>query len=178
GAYKVEQYWGHIPKYEHWGMCPICRVSEMIEHILMECQTPRRQQIWDLMKELWHQKHEFWPTLSLGMVLSSSLRKFKNLGAKTKGTKQAFCILVPEAALLIWKLHCEQQIKREDDPECCFSKGEIAGRWPSMMSQCFQQDRVMTDKVRFGSKAVWEQTVLDTWKDLVFRKDGEKLPDD
>ncbi|KAG7445368.1 uncharacterized protein BT62DRAFT_1007096 [Guyanagaster necrorhizus] len=150
GTDKVREYWDHIPNYEHRGIYPIYRVPETIEHILAKCESPERQQICDLTKDLWLRKNDYWPMPSLGMVLSSGSRKSKDLDSKTKGMKQAFHILVPGVDFLIWKLGCECRIEREDNLERCFNRDEIAWRWRSVMNQ---QDRWMTDKHRFGPKA-------------------------
>ena len=47
-AFKIGKFWKNIPNYEQRGICPKCEVEESMEHILMECTAPGREQIWPL----------------------------------------------------------------------------------------------------------------------------------
>ncbi|PBK64081.1 hypothetical protein ARMSODRAFT_893490 [Armillaria solidipes] len=98
-------------------------------------------------------------------------------GAKPQGANRAFQILVPETAFLIWKLRCERRIERNDDPERAFNLDEVTGKWKAVMNERLQQDRILTNKERFGPKALEVNTVLETWTGMVHRPEGESLPD-
>ncbi|PBK78778.1 hypothetical protein ARMSODRAFT_866108, partial [Armillaria solidipes] len=177
GAYKIGPYWDHIPNYEHRSNCPICEVPETMEHILIDCRAPERQQIWDLARATWEQKSETWIVPSLGMTLSSCLPHVEKGSTATSGINRAYRIIVPEAAYLIWKLRCERRIENGDDPEKAFSQNEVTGRWNEILNRRFQQDRILTNRERFGPKALDENLVLETWTKIAYRSNGEPLPD-
>ena len=55
-AFKVGKFWSNIENYKRRGICPHCKIEESMEHILTECDTLGRQQIWSLANELWHKR--------------------------------------------------------------------------------------------------------------------------
>ncbi|KAJ7725397.1 hypothetical protein B0H16DRAFT_1332721, partial [Mycena metata] len=82
-AYKVGEHWRNIPTYEHYANC---QVDEPMEHILLECDAPGREVLWNLAQELWEKKGYAWPEMNYGSVFA--------------------CGLVDETAHLIWKFRC------------------------------------------------------------------------
>ncbi|KAJ3762358.1 hypothetical protein EV360DRAFT_4963, partial [Lentinula raphanica] len=55
-AYKVGTYWDQIPGYEQRANCQHCRVPETLEHILLECECPGQNEIWEAAGELWRKQ--------------------------------------------------------------------------------------------------------------------------
>ncbi|KAJ7032636.1 hypothetical protein C8F04DRAFT_1184821 [Mycena alexandri] len=72
-AYKVGEYWRNIPNYEHYATCPHCRVDESMEHILLECDAPGQEKLWNLAQELWELKGYAWPEMDLGRISACGL---------------------------------------------------------------------------------------------------------
>ncbi|KAJ7912951.1 hypothetical protein B0H13DRAFT_1613020 [Mycena leptocephala] len=54
-AYKIGEYWRNIPTFEHWADCRHCMVDDddSMEHILIDCEAPGREKLWELAQELW-----------------------------------------------------------------------------------------------------------------------------
>jgi hypothetical protein len=91
-----------------------------------------------------------------------------------KGMSRLFRIIVSESAHFIWKLRCERRITLEDNPEKMFSEAEIRNRWLTVINQRLTLDRFLTDRTRYGKKALRTQTVLNTWSDVLM--DKKSLP--
>ncbi|KAJ7756670.1 hypothetical protein B0H16DRAFT_1314852, partial [Mycena metata] len=62
-AYKVGSHWRNIPNYEHYAICPHYQVDETMEHILLECNAPGREVLWNLAQELWEKGGCAWPEM-------------------------------------------------------------------------------------------------------------------
>jgi hypothetical protein len=56
GAYKIGEYWSRIKNYKERGVCKICDVVELMEHILFECKANSNNIIWGKAKEFFSQK--------------------------------------------------------------------------------------------------------------------------
>jgi len=69
GTQKVGSYWTHINDMEYRSQCAHCDTTESMEHILLHCQRPPTQTIWQLARELWPYAANLWPQLSLGTLL-------------------------------------------------------------------------------------------------------------
>ncbi|KAJ7751680.1 hypothetical protein B0H16DRAFT_1547993 [Mycena metata] len=52
----------------------------------------------------------------------------------------------------------------------------IYNQWLKMVNAALQRDRILTNKARFGTRALNKQTVLNTWSGLLM--DEDSLPDD
>jgi hypothetical protein len=74
-AYKIGNFWDKIPEHEHYSLCPVCKVEESMEHILLQCTIPGQQVIWNLARQLWDLKKKRWPRISYGTILGCSLTK-------------------------------------------------------------------------------------------------------
>ncbi len=105
-----------------------------MEHILLYL-APERDRIWSKTRELWLQKEQSWPNLSMGMILGSCAPNLIRKGTKAQGVNRAFRILIPETAFLIWKMRCERSIERGDNPAKTFSRDEIDGKWQSRLNK-------------------------------------------
>jgi ribonuclease HI len=175
-AHKVGKFWNNIPKYEQRATCPTCNEEESMEHILTECSIPGQQMIWNLTKTLWTKKYSTWPQLRYGMILGCSMGKFTNQAGHIKpGANRLFQILISESAYMIWKIRCERRIQNEDNPEKYHSETEIHNRWLAMINNRLSMDCLMTNKRRYGRKALKPKDVMLTWNGVLM--DQENLPD-
>lgn len=176
-GYKCGVYWSSIPNYEHRGICPCCDTEETIEHILTRCSAPGQELIWHLAQELWEQKGLPWPQyFSYGMVLGCGISDFKtNDRKRLMGANRLWRILISESAHLIWKIRCECRIANEDDPDKHHSPIAIHNRWVYQLNCRLSLDRSITDKYRFGSKALRPDLVLRTWRGVILNE--ENLPE-
>jgi hypothetical protein len=52
--HKISNYWSHIPNYEHRSTCHKCGTTEDLEHIILKCDIPGQEIVWNLTKSLWH----------------------------------------------------------------------------------------------------------------------------
>jgi hypothetical protein len=56
---------------------------------------------------------------------------------------------------------------------------ELRGRWTTIINRRLRQERILTDKRRFGRKALRAETVQRTWDSVVGQQDGgTDLPPD
>ncbi|KIY44592.1 hypothetical protein FISHEDRAFT_12145, partial [Fistulina hepatica ATCC 64428] len=69
-AFKTGGFWKHIPNFEDRGICPECGTEENLEHILLECEVPGQELIWDLAKTLVAKRNIQWPILSFGLIMA------------------------------------------------------------------------------------------------------------
>lgn len=158
----------NITGYEDRAMCPVCGVTESIEHILTECQAPDQEVIWELVEDLWVKRGTSpWLQITIGDILGCGMITILNKkNKKSAGAARLHRILVSESAHLIWKPRCERRITREDNPEKWHSTQEITRRWRSVIDLRLTMDRVMTHP-RYGRKALKAQYVLATWAGLL-----------
>ena len=78
GAQKIGKFWRNVSDQEQKGECPVCRgnLTEDMAHILLECEVPGREMLWDLCQQLWAKKHERWPQQSFGTIMGCGLAEF------------------------------------------------------------------------------------------------------
>jgi hypothetical protein len=76
--YYVGPFWEHIPSLETFGLCKTRRVTESMEHILLECDNPGQHQIWTLSEKLWRLRFPSWLKLNWGLILGCGLARFKS----------------------------------------------------------------------------------------------------
>ncbi|KAG2738218.1 hypothetical protein P692DRAFT_20759351 [Suillus brevipes Sb2] len=176
-AYKIGDFWLNVPNYENRGNCPLCGETESMPHILLECEKSTAiVTVWKAASTLWNLREESWPTIKYGTILGSNLVKFKDEeGKNLPGKNRLFNIIVTESAHLLWKLRCERTIKFDNDAEKYHSEREIYNRWLSTMNRRLKLDRILTDKNKFGRKAIDEKLVLRTWSGTLDNE--ENLPD-
>jgi hypothetical protein len=67
-TFRVRDFWTHIEHLEIIGTCQVCDVTEILEHIALECNSPEQKIIWTLTRELWSRKYDTWPTLNWGLT--------------------------------------------------------------------------------------------------------------
>jgi ribonuclease HI len=80
-----------------------------------------------------------------------------------------------ESAHLIWKLRCERVIKFEGKQEKFHSETEVYNRWVHTMNTRLKFNHLLTDSLRYSSKALKMDTVLKTRSGVLTNE--EYLPD-
>ncbi|KAJ7852105.1 hypothetical protein B0H13DRAFT_2398923, partial [Mycena leptocephala] len=104
-AHKIGSYWTHIPGCEERAVCKDCDVLEDLEHILVGCESPGQELIWEAAKTLWLEKETTWPEVSLGTILGCGLADFRDDSGKIdRGAQRLYRILMSESAYQIWRL--------------------------------------------------------------------------
>ena len=142
----------------------------------MDCTAPGQSIIWNLAKTIWLQKSNEWPRITYGTVLGCCMTNFINeKGNKKYGANRLFGIIITESAHLIWKLRCERRIQHEDSPESPHSDIEIHNRWVAIINNRLAMDCLMSNKDRYGKKAIMPWTVLQTWEGTLHNRNS--LPD-
>jgi hypothetical protein len=158
-------------RYCHYRHCEA--VDETLEHILCSCESPERRKIWDLAKALWKLKMpegHLWP--GIGMVISCGTVKFTDtLGSRKYGEERLYRILVSESARLIWRLRCRRVIEDENEP---LTSQAIEDTWYKMINDRLRLDCELTNKRKYGSKAIKRRTVAETWANIL--QDEDQLP--
>ncbi|KAE9397028.1 hypothetical protein BT96DRAFT_958043 [Gymnopus androsaceus JB14] len=159
------EFWKHIPECEERMMCAHCNEIESLEHILLECDRPWRRLIWEMAKSLWPKTpdHGPWKEPNLGIILGTNLLEFKDAkGKSAPGIKRLYKILITESAHLIWKLHWEAVIDRENED---IPDKETYNRLCQVLNQRLARDQSLTYK-----------PMLQMWNPII--KDPQKLPSD
>jgi len=173
-TFRVGEFWDHIENLEKLGECPICKVPETLEHSMLSCSAPEREMIWLLTEQLWSMKFEAWPKITWGLVLGSNLMRFQTKNGKPMPHKERlFSILLSTAWYTIWNMRVERRIRT---PGKQFEVSEIHNRWLKTINGILQRERILTDKLKFGSLGIDKQVVLNTWSGLLL--DEDSLPDD
>jgi len=166
-GYKVGGHWAKIDGFEHQGICPVCETSETMKHILTECDAPGQELIWDLASRLWRKKtgEDLRPTT--GEIMACGAIQKSN-----KGETRLYRILVSESAYLIWCLRNKRVIGMKDGA----SDQEITNRWRKTLNNRLELDCILTNKTKYGKKAMGKPLVLETWNKILQNED--RLPDD
>ncbi|KAF9057021.1 hypothetical protein BJ165DRAFT_1334835, partial [Panaeolus papilionaceus] len=68
-----------------------------------------------------------------------------------------------ETMHLIWKLRCEWKIKRNEDPTKMHGRREIMNKWHSVINSRLKIDCLLTNRRKYGNKALNRGMVKDTW---------------
>ncbi|KAJ7820478.1 hypothetical protein B0H13DRAFT_1614032 [Mycena leptocephala] len=172
-AYHVGFFWDHVPNMEILGQCSTCRMPESLEHIMLECNAPGQQQVWQLTERLWRLRFSTWPKLNWGLLLGCALARFTSPNGKRVPSKNRFfTIIVSTSMYLIWNL----RNKRVFETHTLASEAEIHNRWVELVNSALKRDQLLTNRARFGSLATKKQLVLDTWSGALL--DEDSLPDD
>ncbi|KAK0441755.1 uncharacterized protein EV420DRAFT_1278577 [Desarmillaria tabescens] len=176
-AYKCGKYWDNIPNYTYRATCIKCTADESLEHILIDCrQIPTQDIIWKLCEQLWEKTGNKWPQISYGKILACGLAQFRNKNNQPlHGKNRLYHILISESAALIWRLHCEQRISKQDDETKWHSKVEIHNCWVSCINQRLSLDCQIVKIQKNEKHNLNSKIVLHTWSGCLENK--EKLPD-
>ncbi|KAK0470098.1 uncharacterized protein EV420DRAFT_1616459 [Desarmillaria tabescens] len=163
-TFKIGTFWEHLgPQYSKRGECPHCKVTESMEHILIECNIEGRAMLWKLAQDLWGRKGLRWIEPTYGKVDRHATRLYR--------------ILMTETVHLIWKIRCQRRIQRDDnDPASWHTKDEIRNLWVDAMNRRLTIDCAMVNKYKYGSRALKKATVLSTWRGTLLNE--KALPED
>ncbi|KAF7976795.1 hypothetical protein HWV62_5646, partial [Athelia sp. TMB] len=174
-SYKIGQYWRNIPGWEHREKCQVCGEEESMEHILLECDDPSREAVWDLAKNLWEKKAKKWPELrNIGHILACTLAEIKDdEGKGIRGASRLYRIIITESAHLIWRMRNKRF--GEPDKEKWPTVNETENTWTRTINQRLDLDKAMTDP-KFETKAIPKSKVISTWKNTLMNE--KELPED
>ena len=132
--------------------------------------------VWREARAVWTRQETHWPEIDLDTTLGSSLIKFKNTHGKLiPGKARLLTILLTETAYLIWKLHCEHVIQHENDPDKLHMPDKITNRWLQAINTHLKMNRLHTDTLKYGKRALKKKLVLQIWSGMLHNK--QDLPD-
>ncbi|KAH9831844.1 uncharacterized protein C8Q71DRAFT_688575, partial [Rhodofomes roseus] len=175
-AHRCGAFWKNIPDYEDRALCSHCGDLETMEHIMVQCQAPGRDTVWDLAGKIWEMKQAEWTRPSYTEIIGVGLQKWYTPKMKRRPTAERFWrILISESAYLIWCLRCERAIGHSDDTNWKHTEKEINARWTSTLNKRLHLEMAMTHR-RFGRQALRKDTILGTWRGTL--RDERALPDD
>ena len=165
GAYKCGKYWRNIPDCEHRGTCQVCNAEESMEHILVECKASGQEHVWKLVEELLSLRNLRWVPPSFGTTIGCCLIDYRSEDDSKPlvGANRLYRIAVSESAHLIWRLRCKWRINDEADPEKIPTEKEIRTTWLNMINRRLQLDCLLTNKHKYGKKALRPSLVEKTW---------------
>ncbi|KIM39171.1 hypothetical protein M413DRAFT_419656, partial [Hebeloma cylindrosporum] len=166
-AYKCGKYWLNIPSYEQQALCHACdNVVESMEHILTECRASSQETVWDLAKEVWTLCGLPWVKPHFGTILGCGLGNFhpkNDNNAQLVGANRLYAILLSESAHQIWRMRCKWKISDEASLEKIPTEQEIRANWIKNLNRRLQLERLMTNKFKYGSRALKPELVEKTW---------------
>jgi ribonuclease HI len=168
GIYKLGTIWLHIPNCEARAICPLCLVTETMDHILTTCKGNGQDTVWRLTRTLWECSGHKWPSPSLGLILGSPLAEFKKpTGKLDSGSNRLYRILITESAHLIWRMRCEWRINGSATSPHGISRNEVSQRWRRAISLRILQDTLSANTWKYGRKATPKEKVNSTWKGIL-----------
>ena len=173
-AHHCGAFWLRIPGYEQRATCQVCGCDKSMEHIVTECRVSGQDTVWKLTRMLLTKKGvSQLMTPSIGQILGCGLADlWDQRGKLQRGRSRLYTIVVSESAYLIWRLTCEWRIERGGDEERLHTKAEVESRWLAMVNMRLKFDCLMTDKKRYGHKAIDPEVVRRTWDGVLFDKRG------
>ncbi|KAK0495053.1 ribonuclease H-like protein [Armillaria luteobubalina] len=179
GKLHIGAFWDCLsPQYAQRGECPGCKVPETMEHILTECEITGQSMLWSLARELWEMKGLEWIPPTYGVALGASLLQIRGENGKVSpSATRLYRILATETLHLIWKIRCQRRIQQgDDDPTKWHSEEQVWNLWIEAMNKRLTIDRLLVNKLRYGSKAMTKTKVLSTWRGTLH--DEKSLPED
>jgi len=106
--------------------------------------------------------------MNLGTILECGLSTIKTSENKPDaGLNRLYTILIFESAHLIWRVHCEWHITREERPDKRITPREIKNRWIKHMSQRIHDDLLSTRIKVPHRKSVPTKRVEQTWNRVI-----------
>ena len=179
-AYKCGRYWAHIPTCEQRGLCHACEnVEESIEHILTECKASGQDEIWKLAEETWTLRGLPWVRPRFGTILGCGLADFHpedNINKTLTGANRLYAILMSESAHQIWRARCKWRITDGAALDKIPTAQATRETWIRNINRRLQLERLMTDRSKYGKKALKAKLVEKTWWGIL--RDQESLQDD
>ncbi|KAJ7579574.1 hypothetical protein C8J56DRAFT_796272, partial [Mycena floridula] len=114
-----------------------------------------------------------WPELSYKILMGHGLVKIKSDTKNIdKGHTRLFQIVISESLHQIWKLCCNVVVDEDDIP----TESHIESTWAAAINARLEEDRLLTNKYRYKTKALPKKTVLETWGGTL--KDQNLIPAD
>ncbi|KAF9037437.1 hypothetical protein BJ165DRAFT_1353537 [Panaeolus papilionaceus] len=163
-AHKIGEYWSNKTNYEHRGRCRLCDTTETMDHILTECRGSGQEIAWKLAEAVLRKRDLNWKTPSLGQMLGQGYENpGRKISKKRRGLQRLKRIVITETMHLIWKLRCEWKISRNEDPDKLHRKREIVTKWHSIINSRLKIDCLLTNRKKYGNKALSRGLVKDTW---------------
>ncbi|KAK7018665.1 hypothetical protein VNI00_018351, partial [Paramarasmius palmivorus] len=161
GAYRLGKDWEDIPGCESRARCPQCQSEETLQHILLECTTAGQAEVWEEAETVWREAtaSDDWEQPTLDVIMACANVSFGADELETRGKTRLYQILVLEAAFLIWKMRNERVIN-ESGPK---NLREIKNRWKYTIDSRRKIDVLLTNKRRYGKKALSKGLVSATW---------------
>ncbi|KAH7910890.1 ribonuclease H-like protein [Hygrophoropsis aurantiaca] len=189
GSFKVGEYWMNIPGFEQRARCAACGTDgESLEHILTECTDNHQSEIWNLARDLWPERHQPWPRISIGLILGCgglSARSppddntegdeddtppgDRGNGANKMRDDLLLKILISESATLIWAVRCDATINGNNP-----SAEIITKRWHNQVEKRLHTD--VANARRKNAKPALLKRVHDTWNGTL--ENESSLPKD
>ena len=68
-TYMIGNKWSDIPRYEARVRCPMCKETESMQHILIDCHSITHHIIWAKAEELWPHGQQAWPEIMIGTIM-------------------------------------------------------------------------------------------------------------
>ncbi|TRM58186.1 hypothetical protein BD626DRAFT_410842, partial [Schizophyllum amplum] len=129
-ANKCGKFWSHLDGYQERTYCVECstatnKVVETIDHIMLRCKAPARKRLWKAAEDICEERGIKWEHLSMGVILSSGLRRIERGDKPCKGDMRLYRILMSECTYMVWLARNERVIKFEGRREDC-PGGEVA----------------------------------------------------
>ncbi|CAK5283645.1 unnamed protein product [Mycena citricolor] len=168
-GYKVGKHWTKIPGHEERAKCHHCggETIETMEHILLECNAAGQRKVWQLAEAIWRTKSGKELDIDMGKIMACGA-----IDTGDAGLSRFFRILVSESAHLIWRMRCERVIQEKDEA----TENEISNRWSRTLNTRLLIDCKMTNKTKYGAKAIKPSLVRKTWAKTL--QNEERLPED
>lgn len=182
GTFRIGHFWSNIPSYETRGQCNRCQTTEDMSHILITCTTGTASQVWHLAQNAWPHAPEFWPNISLGIILaggsiatpeedetpqdddeSEDDQERAQKKSDKRGRDRLLQILISEAAHLIWVTRCERVINERSHAE-----EEIKMRWLKAINLRLTEDKIIATKIRRAKTSI--KLVKSTWAKVLQRQ--------
>ncbi len=160
------------------GEFPHCRVTDSMEHILVECSIEGQDTLWGLARELWEGTGQKWIPPTYRVTLGAMLIQIKMVkGNVDRAATRLYKILMMETVHLIWKIRCQQRIQRGDDASMSWhTRDEVRNLWLAALNKRLTIDHVLVNNHKYGTKALKKVMVLLTWRGTLLNE--RALPED
>ncbi|KAF8302611.1 hypothetical protein DL93DRAFT_2067098, partial [Clavulina sp. PMI_390] len=113
-------------------------------------------------------------------VLTSVFAEFKaRNGGPRRGAARLYNIVATEAAFIIWKFRNARVIGRDDgegDQPHRVTRREAVGALARVLNQRLSDDQRLTNRVKYGNKALSRDVVTSTWSGVLHNE--ARLPPD
>lgn len=173
GAHKIGKYWENIPGYEERARCPVCGVTETMDHILTSCTAPGQSAAWCSAAALLRLKGVNIFPISAGHSRGGhAFSALDEEGELRQGPTRLARIILTETAYLIWVLRCERVIGRESRQPDGVTDELVKRRWLAAVNKRLRMDCALTNKARAGRMFVAPDVVMDTWSGVLLNETG------